>query len=62
MIDLEPLRLQRHRVLRAMDLQHLRIARREQAVAQRVDGDAVAHETLRERRVRHVFEGHDDSG
>ena len=60
--DLQPVRLQRHRVPGAMDLEHPGIARREQPIAQRIDRDAIAHEALRERGIRHLFEGHDDPG
>ncbi len=60
--DLQPVRLQRHRVPGPMHLEHPGIARREQPVAERIDRDAIAHESLRERGIRHPFQGHDDPG
>jgi hypothetical protein len=54
--DLEPRRREGERVAGAVHLEHARVARRQHAVAQRIDRDPVAGEPLRERGVWDVLE------
>jgi hypothetical protein len=59
--ELQPVRLERHRVPGAVHLPHRRVARCDDRVAERVDRHAVAGEPLGEDRVRHLVERHDDA-